>query len=204
MIIEQNQYTKSRYKLYINVDSDQEYRDTTSRFVLSLDATLTSKDMQMQGCFGGYTNKPFKITGHAAVIEFPGIDYHNTSVTALDPTVPGNLSYIDGCSNSVVIGPPRNGDACVNYLYFPENINQTMHTHPSMRIGLVVDGYGTAHLPDKVIPLKSGDVFLLERHVLHNFSTTSSTMSILVFHPDSESGPTDEFNPMKSRTYLQK
>ncbi len=50
----------------------------------------------------------------------------------------GRLLYINGCRDSLLIPPVVKGDPCLNALYFPAGINQTQHTHPSMRIGMVV------------------------------------------------------------------
>ena len=50
----------------------------------------------------------------------------------------GRLSYIDGCSDSVLVSMPRMGDPVLNYLHFPSGIYQTQHTHPSIRMGVVI------------------------------------------------------------------
>lgn len=174
-------------------------------FVLSKDSSLKSESISGNGCFGAYIKDDFEVTGNAITIEFVGLNFNKNIISKILAGTPGDLSYIDGCSNSVIVPPPRNGDPCLNYLYFPPGIMQTRHTHPSIRLGYVLSGKGKAHLPNKDVDLNAGDVFLLERHALHNFSTSSNeSMSLVVFHPDSESGPTDEFNPMKSRTYIQR
>ena len=36
----------------------------------------------------------------------------------------GRLSYIDGCTDTLLISPPRKGDACLNHLHFPKNITE--------------------------------------------------------------------------------
>lgn len=46
----------------------------------------------------------------------------------------GRLRYIDGCTDTLLIAPPILGDPCLNALYFPKNIRQTPHTHPSVRV----------------------------------------------------------------------
>lgn len=175
-------------------------------FVLSQNSKLLSECISADGTFSAVLDE-FSISGSALIVQVPGIKRANV-ISFVNPTSPGDLSYIDGCSNSVLIGPPRNGDACLNYLYFPEGIDQAFHTHPSIRIGIVLDGSGTADYYEdgtlKHAPLKTGDSFILHRHVNHRFSTAKETMSVMVFHPDSEDGPQDEFNPMKSRTYITK
>jgi hypothetical protein len=115
----------------------------------------------------------------------------------------GKLSYIDGCSDSLLVYPPRLGDASLNFLYFPKNINQSYHTHPSIRIGCVISGSG---ISDTDIPneLTTGTHFCLEEQELHRFRTENSEMRIIAFHPDGDWGPTDENHTMINRTYVKK
>lgn len=172
-------------------------------FVLSQNSKLTASSIVATGIYAAVVESGI-IDGSAVVIKMPGVKRPNI-VAAVDPASPGDLSYIDGCSNSVLATPPRNGDPCLNYLYFPSGIDQTFHTHPSLRIGVIVNGNGFAEYFEdgklRVTTLKTGDSFVLDRHVKHRFRTEDSIMSIIVFHPDSDDGPKDEFNPMKSRTY---
>ena len=149
-----------------------------------------------------------EVTGPALVIDNPGYEFAERKLCAFDPTEQGQLSYIDGCSNSNLIDPPRNGDPCINYLYFPPGIDQTWHTHPSVRIGYILTGKGYACLKDgdkeTELPLEPGKIFVLHRHAKHRFRTDGDQhMSLMVYHPDSEDGPRDENNPMKARTYLR-
>lgn len=120
----------------------------------------------------------------------------------------GRLSYIDGCSDSVLVSMPRMGDPVLNYLHFPTGIYQTQHTHPSIRMGVVISGEGEAfqeksnHSDGWVKPLKKGCMFMLHEQELHSFRTTDSHMDIVAFHPDSDTGPTDENHSMINRTYI--
>jgi quercetin dioxygenase-like cupin family protein len=116
----------------------------------------------------------------------------------------GRLSYIDGCSDSLIIYPPRLGDASLNLLYFPKNINQSFHTHPSIRIGCVISGTGISDTDDGANDLSEGVHFCLEEHELHRFKTSESEMRIVAFHPDGDWGPTDENHTMFNRTYIRK
>lgn len=56
----------------------------------------------------------------------------------------GRLTYIDGCSDSMLVPPPRLGDPVLNHLHFPAGVVQTQHTHPSIRMGYVARGTGFA------------------------------------------------------------
>ena len=120
----------------------------------------------------------------------------------------GRLSYIDGCSDSVLVSMPRYGDPVLNYLHFPTGIYQTQHTHPSVRMGIVISGEGEAFQEKDnwtdgwTQPLKKGCMFMLEESELHSFRTTNEHMDIIAYHPDSDTGPTDEDHSMINRTYI--
>jgi hypothetical protein len=116
----------------------------------------------------------------------------------------GRLSYVDGCSDSLLVFPPRLGDASLNLLYLPENISQTEHTHPTLRFGLVVDGHGTAQTKNAEYPLKKGDAFVISEHELHRFKTKDSFLRVVAFHPDGDFGPTDNNHSMINRSYFKK
>ena len=120
-----------------------------------------------------------------------------------DVTRTGKLSYIDGCSDSLMVYPPRLGDPTLNYLFFPPNINQSFHTHPSIRIGCVIDGEGISDT-DHGVPLTTGTFFCLEEHELHRFRTKDKSMRVIAYHPDGDWGPTDENHTMLNRTYIKK
>lgn len=115
----------------------------------------------------------------------------------------GRLAYIDGCSDSILCMPPRLGDPVLNHLHFPVGIEQTQHSHPSIRLGVVARGKGFAYGPGWEKPLEAGTVFLLNAHEVHAFKTTrGESMDVIAFHPDSDWGPTDGVHPMLNRTYL--
>ena len=196
-------------RLVINVipfDTDDyiKFDNTNCTRFIAAEANLEFNDISIKhNCVAAATTKEFAIgEGKGVIIEMPGYYYFNDRFTTVAPGIPGNLSYIDGCSNSNLIDPARNGEPCLNYLYFPKHIDQTFHTHPSVRIGFILSGSGIAETPEGEIPLTAGDVFVLDRFCRHRFKTADSHMSLIAFHPDSEDGPRDEQNPMKTRTYL--
>lgn len=120
----------------------------------------------------------------------------------------GRLSYIDGCTDSLLIYPPRMGDPSLNLLHFPQGIEQTRHLHPSIRIGCVIDGNGWSDVWDngQVISnkLETGTNFCLEENELHRFRTEDSSMTVIAWHPDGDWGPTDHNHTMLNRTYIKK
>jgi len=175
----------------------------TTKYFALLGSVSTNTLKTETGLFVGALNETVTFKGDGYVVETPGFKTLTEKIATLDPTIHGDLSYINGCSNTNVINPPRNGDPCLNYLYFPKGVNQSFHTHPSLRVGFVLHGHGTAWIENDKYELNAGDVFVLDRMVNHRFSTEDSPMSLIAFHPDSEDGPRDEGNPMKTRTYIK-
>ena len=121
----------------------------------------------------------------------------------------GRLSYIDGCSDTVLVAPSRMGDPVLNLLHFPAGVRQSVHSHPSIRLGVVARGEGIAFGPkpggDLRVSLRPGTMFMLPAHEMHAFSTAEapSSLDVIAFHPDSDWGPTDGTHPMLNRTYLR-
>lgn len=119
----------------------------------------------------------------------------------------GRLKYINGCTDSLLIPPVKMGDPCLNLLYFPPNTDQTMHTHPSDRIGMVLSGNGICITEDSrgrmEHPLIAGRFFCIHAEGQHKFQTVDSEMRVLAYHPDSDFGPQDEDHPMINRTIVE-
>ena len=114
----------------------------------------------------------------------------------------GRYKYIDGCSDSLLISPVLKGEPCLNLLHFPPNTIQTPHTHPSVRIGIIISGSGQCILENQVIPLEKGKIFFINSNLLHSFNTQENNMNIVVYHPDSDFGPTDTNHPMINKTII--
>ena len=62
----------------------------------------------------------------------------------------GRLRYIDGCDDTLLVCPPRLGEPCLNHLHIPPRTDQTPHTHPSVRIGVILRGTGECRTPEGV------------------------------------------------------
>jgi quercetin dioxygenase-like cupin family protein len=120
----------------------------------------------------------------------------------------GRLSYIDGCSDSLLVYPARLGDSSLNLLYFPPGISQSFHRHPSIRLGCVIQGNGYSSHGEindtKEESLITGASFCLHEQERHRFRTDDSSMTVIAFHPDGDWGPTDHNHTMLNRTYLEK
>ena len=138
------------------------------------------------------------------VVDHFGVSPNADQMYHLDDLPTGNLSYMDGGTNSNALNPERAGMPVVNYAHFPKGMSQTLHTHPSQRIGLILSGKGRIELDGhRFFPLDTGSVFYMERNTLHNFlCDQGEDVALFVFAPDSGTGPTDEVNPLKVRTYV--
>jgi AraC-like ligand binding domain len=181
---------------------------TSYGFVVSGDARIRSPHFEVRGDAGTFFAMPgeIEIDASAVVVVVEKYGFRGLP-TAGRIEERGRLSYIDGCSDSILVSPPRRGDPVLNHLHFPRGVDQSQHTHPSLRLGVVARGEGVAfQLGDHgwEHPLTEGSVFLLHEHELHSFRTTESDrpMDVIAFHPDSDWGPTDGVHPMLNRTYL--
>jgi hypothetical protein len=117
----------------------------------------------------------------------------------------GRLRYIDRCSDTLLISPPRLGDPCLNLLHFPPGIHQTAHTHPSVpmrrnrfRSRLL---HRRRRQPPRPTPRHDVDY---PKDVVHSFHTADSgdNLNVIAFHPDTDWGPEDETHPMLNRTWV--
>lgn len=115
----------------------------------------------------------------------------------------GRLRYIDGCRDTLLIPPLLKGEPCLNALYFPSNITQTPHTHPSVRVGIVAEGSGECVTPDGKFDLQAGSAFVIAPDALHSFNTRDEKMIVIAYHPDSDFGATHENHPMINRTIVE-
>jgi quercetin dioxygenase-like cupin family protein len=115
----------------------------------------------------------------------------------------GRLRYIDGCTDTLLVCPPRLGEPCLNHLHIPPGTSQSAHTHPSERIGVILRGRGECRTPEGVWPLTPGMGWRIPTGSLHSFYTTDESLDVIAWHPDSDFGPSDEDHPMLNRTILQ-
>lgn len=159
----------------------------------------------------------FCLPGEGEVIDFDGMgivvsreEFNGMFMVGGPCEQKGRLRYIDGCTDSLLIPPVMMGDPCLNLLYFPEGIDQTEHTHPSDRIGIIMSGHGMCHHRDapgdnvQLTYLEPGTIFCIHTDGLHRFSTLEGDeMRVLAYHPDSDFGPTHEFHPMLNRTIIE-
>lgn len=114
----------------------------------------------------------------------------------------GRLRYIDGCTDSLLISPVMLGEPCLNLLHIPKNTQQSQHTHPSLRLGVIISGEGICKTPEKDYALTVGTVFYIPQDGKHSFHTHSQDLRVIAYHPESDFGPTHENHPMVNKTIL--
>lgn len=183
---------------------------TTYGFIFSGTMTLPNgKVVGENEYFSYWARDPEKFEYDGKAVVFTRIGFKGQNIIGGPIEERGRLTYIDGCTDTLLVYPPRMGDPSLNILYFPRFTDQSMHLHPSIRLGAVVKGHGSAILLDEGneeigIPLEKGMMFCLNENEKHRFKTAEHPMIIVAFHPDGDWGPTDHNHSMLNRTYLTK
>lgn len=176
-------------------------------FIIQGNFSVKTAQAPQQDLIGGMyfsVTGPSTFTGEGKAIVIEKLGYRGMNQIGGPVEEKGRLCYIDNCSTSIIIPPPRMGDPVFNLLVFPPETRQTMHIHPSIRLGVVFEGEGECCLADNTkTPLKPGMAFYLQEGQPHCFNSFGKPMKIIAFHPDSDIGPTDESHPMLSRTYTE-
>ena len=201
---------KWRYKVqYVHPGDSLNYTPDGTTYVMAQDCDFHSPRTNLSLVSGAIqTTKPFELfcgaTGSAVVIDYYGLNQHEDRIYIPNNHSQGSLSYMDGGTNTTAIEPSRVGEPVINYVHFPAQMFQTLHTHPSQRIGLIVRGNGSIVLKDdEIFKLKEGHAFFMERNELHNFVCDDEDVVLFVWAPDSGTGATDEYNALKVRTYVK-
>jgi hypothetical protein len=203
-------------------------------YVYNGSVVLSTEKRPVQGLSKGMyfsLSEPFEILNYTAYGSLIVVEVLNTAGAYQSTTYSsmyavggpiekiGRLKYIDGCTDSLLIPPVKKGNPCLNHLHFPPGIDQTQHTHPSHRIGIVAGGNGECITPFGSMPLTEGTIFIIKAWDgstystgesgreypigQHAFRTFENTMDVIAFHPDSDFGPTDEAHPMINRTIVE-
>lgn len=194
-------------KVYAWDQSDLDLPDegTSYGFVAKGEAELTNASGSFRLVPGMYFSQPGKatISGGSGIV-ISRTDYEGIFQLGGPVEERGRLRYIDGCTDTLLLAPARWGDPCLNLLHIPPHTEQTQHTHPSFRSGIIVSGQGRCVTPEGTFPLEPGQVFVIPAEGLHSFFTEEQALRVIAFHPDSDFGPTDEAHPMINRTIIPK
>lgn len=236
LIMDESNHSKYPIRYY-NVINTMSFAasDDCSYYIYTYEGTFTlakygyPTQMLTDGMFasinGGFDLQNANVHSKAIVVEvlhtkglYPENKYraYNTFGGYIESE--GRLKYIDGCTDSLLIPPVKLGDPCLNHLHFPDKIDQTQHTHPSHRIGIVAKGNGECITPFGNLPLTKGMIFVIKEWDgetyaegldgntypigQHAFKTFNETMDVIAFHPDSDFGATDIEHPMINRTIV--
>jgi quercetin dioxygenase-like cupin family protein len=159
-----------------------------------------STSMLAAGCYAQVPNHARVTLGAGVIIATP--DYYGLTQIGGPVEPVGRLKYIDGCSDSLLICPARKGEPCLNLLHLPPGVDQTQHTQPSERIGIILRGGGVCRTPDQDIPLLPGMFWHIPAGALHSFHTLSQSLDVFAWHPDSDFGPSHDAHPMLNRTMV--
>lgn len=144
----------------------------------------------------------FTIESKIGVVIFVRHGYIGLNQVGLSAESSGRLTYIDGCTTSTLISPPRYGDPSLNLLSFPAKTEQSFHRHPTLRLGVILDGNGFADVEKKSYRIAKHSIFSISENERHRFRTKDKTLRLIAFHPDSDFGPRDNDHAMLNRTYL--
>lgn len=146
----------------------------------------------------------FNILPNSKVVVFQRLDYTGMdNIGTIEHE--GRLNYIDGCKDTLLFQPIKFGLPCLNALFMPNGVHQTMHTHPSTRAGIILEGKAVCVTPQAEYSLSPGMIFYLPTDGLHKFRTdyAGSSLKLSAYHPDSDVGPTDDNHAMINRTIVE-
>ena len=169
------------------------------------EVTLTSKSNQWshklcQGMYFSINGTDCHIDASDAKVTTVETEYSLQNIVGGPVESKSRLKYLNGSTTSVLIPPMMKGMPSLHLLNIPRSINQTVHTHPSHRYVVVVDGSliaRVAHNSD--IKLSRNDVLFIPKDTRHSFHTQDLSASLVTYHPESD-GPTDKQNPMINKT----
>lgn len=154
------------------------------------------------GFYGSFPGQ-IQVRGDAQALIISHLGYSGTTLLGGPVEAQGRLLYVDGCTNSLLLAPQIDGDPCLNFLHLPAHTAQTQHTHPSLRAGLILSGNGYCETEQGLLTFKQGTLFVIPPGVRHSFQSTELAMRIVIFHPDSDSGPSDTNHTMLNRTLVE-
>lgn len=182
-------------------------RDDASHFITVLDGEMTSKSAYLAATLSEFCYAALpggtEIDGKGNALIVSSINYSAMPLMGGPLETDGRLLYVDGCTNSLLLAPPVMGEPCLNFLNLPSGTHQTPHTHPSLRVGMVVSGNGRCGTKSAPLIFEKGSVFIIPPDALHSFQTDEDNIRIILFHPDSVVGPTHTDQTMLNNTFIE-
>jgi mannose-6-phosphate isomerase-like protein (cupin superfamily) len=154
------------------------------------------------GYYGVFPGRIELLTGDGAALVVSALGYKAMPMSGGPIEETGRLRYIDNCKNTVLLPPPVKGEPCLNFLDLCPGVTQTPHTHPSIRIGIILRGNGACGTDGPTLPLSTGTLFIIPPETLHSFQSQDEPLKIVIYHPDSVDGPTHTSNTMLNNTFV--
>jgi mannose-6-phosphate isomerase-like protein (cupin superfamily) len=155
-----------------------------------------------EGHYGVFPGKTELVAGGGAALIVSSMGYNAMPLFGGPIEDTGRLRYIDNCKNTVLLPPPVKGEPCLNFLDLCPGVTQTPHTHPSIRIGMILRGNGACGTANGTLPLSTGTLFVIPPETLHSFESREEPLKIVIYHPDSVDGPTHTSNTMLNNTFV--
>lgn len=154
------------------------------------------------GHYGVFSGEAEVLSGDGSALIVSAIGHHAMPLFGGPIEETGRLRYIDNCRNTVLLPPSVKGEPCLNFLDLCAGVTQTAHTHPSLRVGIVLRGNGACGTADGTLPLTTGTMFVIPPGTSHSFQSQGEPMKIVIYHPDSADGPTHVNNTMLNNTFV--
>jgi len=204
----EREYPHSKYILHTWSDRDLKLTDVGTHFGYVF--TGTPQLIRAEGLVyplvpGMYfsLSKSGTISGkNASGFVITQLDFARTFTLGGPIEHPGEFAYIDGGRSDILLPPIQRGDPGLHALYFPPGVDQTMHDHPSDRIGLVLAGSGSCLSEEREYKFSPGVVMRIPQGIKHKFMTDERGLSLVMFHPDSNIGFSNTNHPMLVQTYV--
>jgi mannose-6-phosphate isomerase-like protein (cupin superfamily) len=154
-----------------------------------------------EGCFGSFPGTT-RLQGGGYAFILSSVGYYCPILVGGPLEERGRLRYVDGCTASLLLPPPVRGEPCLNFMHLPRQVSQTMHTHTSLRMGIILSGSGQCRTHEGLFEFHPGNIFFIPPNLPHSFQSMDESLRIVIFHPDSDSGPTHTDHTMLNRTFV--
>lgn len=104
----------------------------------------------------------------------------------------GRLRAKHGGTDTLLLAPTCWGDACLNLSVLPPETREPMHSHASVRVGVVVSGRGFCVSEAQSLQLEAGMAFCVPPGMSHGLQTEGQGLHFVTYQPNSSFGPTDD------------
>ena len=145
-------------------------------------------------CIAATGEEKFEVRGQSVFFVRYGFQGLNQIGGPVEST--GRIGSTDGSSTTLLIAPPRMGDAELDLLHIPSSVTRGPSQHASCRFGVVLKGCCTLTINKQQTQLNIGSVFCIEAHESYSIKTLQSNATIIMYQPEGGWGP-NEHNSQK-------